>query len=461
MVPRSPPRHKAFLPVCQWFRDGHSFMIEAPRSGDRWSRGRLTSRRSIPSGASPSTPTVSALSSTLPTRTRNRVLVVAPQPFFIERGTPIAVRHVIESLSDLGYDVDVLTFPGGQSPDIRNVRYFRVRNLLGFKEVPIGFSLRKVWLDLFLWSRLRRLLQTEEYGVVFGVEEAGFMTVLSARRHGVPVVYDMQSSMPEQLREHWLFGLAPLQTLLVQAERWLVRSADRVACSSGLENRVHNVVPAAEVLSWTFPGTVGGAATHLRTQVRAELGIADDQPMVVYTGNFAEYQGVPDLVDAMQIVQRSHPRAVLVLVGMTPADRDGVVADKVSRMSPGAFRLVPRQPPDRMAGYLAAADVAASPRTLGGNVPLKVFEYLTAGLAIVATRIPAHTAVLDDRVALLVDAGPAGLAAGIVRLLDDVALRSEFEARAREFATDNLSQGAFRLAIARLVDSLRGVGEER
>jgi hypothetical protein len=44
-----------------------------------------------------------------------RILVVAPQPFFQERGTPIALRWVVESLSELGFGVDVLTFPIGES----------------------------------------------------------------------------------------------------------------------------------------------------------------------------------------------------------------------------------------------------------------------------------------------------------------------------------------------------------
>lgn len=72
------------------------------------------------------------------------MLVVAPQPFYEDRGTPIAVRQALRALSQLGYAIDVLTYPVGQSPAIPGVTYHRVANPLRLRAVPIGFSARKV-----------------------------------------------------------------------------------------------------------------------------------------------------------------------------------------------------------------------------------------------------------------------------------------------------------------------------
>ena len=77
-----------------------------------------------------------------------RILVVAPQPFYEDRGTPIAVRQVLEALSELGRPVDLLTFPIGSDVAIRGLRIFRSANPFGFQRVPIGLSIRKVILDL-------------------------------------------------------------------------------------------------------------------------------------------------------------------------------------------------------------------------------------------------------------------------------------------------------------------------
>jgi glycosyltransferase involved in cell wall biosynthesis len=387
-----------------------------------------------------------------------KILVVAPQPFFEERGTPIALRHVVESLSDLGFAVDILTFPLGQSPEIRNVRYVRVPNYLRFRSIPIGLSFRKVWLDIFMWRALNRLLQTGEYACVHAVEEAAFLAVWPTRRLGIPLVYDMQSSMAEQLAQHRLLGRGPARLFVDRCEDWLLRNVQRVACSAGLEARAKRLVPDAHVLRWMFPGTYQNGAAGLRSELRAELGIGGDQPVVVYTGNFAEYQGVPDLAVAVGLVRDHHPHAVFVFVGAT-MEQAGEAGRLLRDTAPAdAYRLVPRQPASKMARYLAAADVAVSPRKYGSNLPLKVIEYLAAGLPIVATGIPAHTSMLDAELAVLVEPTPASLASGISRLLDDAALRERYAEAAKGYATEHLGTAAFLLSVAKLYENLEGVG---
>src|SRR5262245_34490578 len=67
-----------------------------------------------------------------------RILVVAPQPFYQDRGTPIAVHQVLQALSELGYLVDLLTFPVGLDVDIPGLEIIRAPNPLRIRRVPIG-----------------------------------------------------------------------------------------------------------------------------------------------------------------------------------------------------------------------------------------------------------------------------------------------------------------------------------
>ncbi len=55
-----------------------------------------------------------------------RILVLAPQPFFVQRGTPIAVRLLLETLAKRGDELDVIIFPGGEDIEIPGCRFFRV-----------------------------------------------------------------------------------------------------------------------------------------------------------------------------------------------------------------------------------------------------------------------------------------------------------------------------------------------
>src|ERR1700722_8005801 len=89
-----------------------------------------------------------------------RVLLVTPQPFYEDRGTPIAVRYVAQALSELGAHVDILAFPVGRSVSIPRVRIMRCANPLRLKRVPIGFSWRKIALDATLWQAFSRLVHS-------------------------------------------------------------------------------------------------------------------------------------------------------------------------------------------------------------------------------------------------------------------------------------------------------------
>src|SRR5215207_10604066 len=128
-----------------------------------------------------------------------RILVVAPQPFYEDRGTPIAVRQVLQALAELGRTVDLLTFPVGEDVELPGLRIIRSGNPMGYTRVPIGLSLRKIVLDIPLTWAMRRLMMSGQYSCIHAVEEAAFPAAVLASRQGVPLLYDMQSSLAEQL----------------------------------------------------------------------------------------------------------------------------------------------------------------------------------------------------------------------------------------------------------------------
>ena len=75
------------------------------------------------------------------------------------------------------------------------------------------------------------------------MEEAAFPCVVLGQRFRVPVIYDMQSSLPEQLAQHLAFRSGAAQSALIRMERWLLRRADSVVSSAGLAERVRILAP--------------------------------------------------------------------------------------------------------------------------------------------------------------------------------------------------------------------------
>ncbi|HZE76788.1 MAG TPA: glycosyltransferase family 4 protein [Gemmatimonadales bacterium] len=381
------------------------------------------------------------------------ILVVAPQPFYEDRGTPIAIYSVLQALSQLHYRVDLLTYPVGRPVEIRGLSVIRAPNPFGIRRVPVGFSIRKLLLDLTLVFAMWRRLARHRYACIHAVEEAAFPAAVLGRRYGVPVIYDMQSSLPEQMVTHRAFRSRLMQDALAACERWVLRRADAVVSSAGLLPRVAAAAPRTPAYEWHFPIEVAPRDTEAAAvRLRAELALAPDARVVVYAGTFEPYQGLPLLLDALPMVRAAVPTVVFVLVGGEGEQAEAIRREAAERGFGPALRVIGRKPREQVPGYLAMADVLVSPRRYGDNLPLKVFGYLAAGRPIVATDLPAHRAVLDETRAVLTEVSPGALAQAIVKLLAHPDEAARLATAASEYA-------AQRLGWQRFVDSVAGICE--
>jgi len=354
------------------------------------------------------------------------ILMLAPEPFFEPRGTPISIYFRIHALGELGHRVTLVTYPIGKDVTLKGLKIVRPPNLLGMRRVKIGPSLAKLPLDFLLLLRATLEITRHPYDLIFSHEEAAFLGVWLARIRRKPHVYDMHSSLPQQL-ENFEFTRSPiLVSLFRRMERFVLRNSDSiiVICRDLMDTVVglgcgQKALQIENFLD--FPAREYPAeAVASKKREFAPAG----EKVVLYTGNFEPYQGIPLLLRA---AQRVGPGAVFVLVGGSGKSLDEMktlagelgIAEKIF--------FVNKVPPSEVSLYLALADVLVSPRISGTNTPLKVYSCLRSGKPLVATRLWTHTQVLSESHAVLSDPDPDDFARGI-----DFALRSqEAEARAR------------------------------
>ncbi len=388
-----------------------------------------------------------------PIQKPGRVLVLAPQPFYDNRGTPIAVRFVVEALSELGYEIDLITLPFGSDIDIPGLTIVRLPNLIGVRSVAIGFSAAKLAFALMMMMTVARRIRRHHYVCVHAVEDAALMTALCSRRGRPPMIYDMASSLPEQLEFHGILKRLPLGRLFRAAERLIFARASVVVASAGLEFDPGAAIPARNRFVWRFPALDIDVSRDPAGTIRQELGVAPDARLLLYTGNFAGYQGLDLLFDALPKIIDAIPNALLVMVGAQP---NGEATSLLERL-PGAHRdhvrMLPQVPRHELGRYLMAADVLVSPRAYGKNFPLKIFDYLAAGRPIVATAIKAHTCLLDEKLAELTEANAQSFADGIVRVLQDESRRKELAAASAHYAAHHLRWSSFVQLVKTLYES--------
>ncbi|MGH2464114.1 MAG: glycosyltransferase, partial [Candidatus Limnocylindrales bacterium] len=183
-----------------------------------------------------------------------------------------------------------------------------------------------------------------------------------------------------------------------------------------------------------------GADTELFAPT-AQTSVDLPARFVSFIGTLARWQGISTVIDALE--RPAWPEDVsLVVVG------DGVMAETVQAQSAHDPRLVylGRVAHRDVAGIIARGICGLSPmvepgRSLSGVVPLKLFEALACGVAVIATDLPGQADIVRrDEVGVVIQPGdPDALAAAVAGLAADPAATQAMGRRARTVAVDHYS----------------------
>lgn len=379
-----------------------------------------------------------------------RILMVSPQPFFRPRGTPLSILHRIRALNRLGHRVDLLTYPFGSDYALPGLTIRRSARLPLIRDVSIGPSLAKLFLDIPLFADARRAVRAGDYDLLHTHEEAGVLGAYLSRRYGIPHVYDMHSSLPQQFENFGRFAWRPVVAGFERLERFaLTHSAGVITVYPWLEDAVRSRGYGGPLvlLENTLELEQGPGRPEAVEGLRRRLGLTGRRP-VVYTGTLEAYQGMDLLVEAGGLLGQRLPTVKVVSVGGTQEQIDRLRRQAERLGAAELFAFVPAVPPEDVFLYLELAEALVTCRTRGTNTPLKLYQYLRSGKPIIATDIPAHTQVLDREIAELVAPTPEGIAQGIESVLS-------YPDRGREMARRARARHEERYGETRHIEALR------
>ena len=381
-----------------------------------------------------------------------RVLILAPHPFYQERGTPIAVDLLIQALTERGDDVDLLTFHEGVDHTYERFRIYRIRPLPAVNNIRPGISAKKVYCDIFLFFRFIGLMRKNKYDMVHAVEESAFMALLVCPLSRTPFVYDIDSSMSTQLVDKWPL-LKPLYPVLKFFESLPVRYAKAVVpmchvlAEEAAKHRDNNIVVLKDV------SLVGQQAIPGKVEdLRSELGLSGN--IVMYIGNLESYQGIDLLLQSFLLVSQQRADVSLVIIGGMEEDIEKYQELVLKMGLAEQVYLLGSRPVGQIGDYLVQADILVSPRTQGLNTPMKVYSYLDSGVAVLATRLSTHTQVMNDDIAMLAEPDSDDFSKALLKLLADKELRIQLAAAAKKTMQSEHSYTEFRQKVHDLYASL-------
>ncbi|MDZ7345063.1 MAG: glycosyltransferase family 4 protein [candidate division KSB1 bacterium] len=394
-----------------------------------------------------------------------KVLMIAPQPFFQPRGTPFSVLHRLNALSRLGYHIDLVTYHLGQHVDIENVTIHRAARVPMVKEIAVGPSKLKLLLDVFVYQRAVQLLRRQHYDLIHTHEEAGFFGIRLSRKFGTLHLYDMHSSLPQQLSNFKYSQAKILVQMFERLEAATIRSAHaviticpelyhyvRARFPEKYNKLIENVADNASVFGEGDCSTVksNGHAEDADWAQRYGLHFkenkrngANGEVVILYTGTFEPYQGLDLLIEASQLVMARHQNVRFLVVGGKPEQVAQYQAKASTVGVREKFIFTGQRPPQEIPRFMQLADILVSPRTAGNNTPLKIYSYLRSGIPIVATDHITHTQVLNAEVAMLTDCTPSAFAQGILRVMENEALSKRLAQQAQALAAREYSYDAY------------------
>ena len=348
-----------------------------------------------------------------------KILMLAPEPFFQPRGTPISVYFRIKALSALGHQVDLITYHLGKDKTFKNLRIFRIPNPFFIKSIKIGPSWKKLPLDFLLLIKTLSRLLSQKYDLIFSHEEAALFGAALGKIWRIPHVYDMHSSLPQQLENFDFSHSRLLKRIFVNIEHFILKNSQAViVICPDLKQKVKKTgwdtkaVLLENILDFDFPCF----STDEISQKRREFA-SDNDPIVLYAGNFQPYQGISLLLEAA--AQMHNQNAVFVLVGDTASAFQQMRLEAQELNISDKVHFTGQVDPALMPLYLAIADVLVSPRLSGTNTPLKIYSFLKTGKPVVATNLWTHTQILTEKISILVEPEAVSMAAGITMALND------------------------------------------
>jgi glycosyltransferase involved in cell wall biosynthesis len=341
-----------------------------------------------------------------------KILMIAPEPFFEPRGTPFSEYSRIKALCELGHSVDLVTYPIGQDKAIEGLRIFRGARPPFVKSVKTGPSAAKVFLDFFLFFKAMGRLLKGKYDLIHTHEEANIMGAFFSKITGKPHLYDMHSSLVQQMENFQFTKSKVITGIFKWIEKVSLKNARSVIviCRS-LYDYAAKITDKEKltVIENFMDDTPARLNKNQLEQVKKEIG-SHNRKIIMYTGTLEAYQGVPLLIDSMMHLDGDFR---LVLIGGKGKQVEAAADTVRQKGLAERVLLLGSKQPGEIPYYLKAADVLVSPRILGTNIPLKIYSYLKSGIPVVATDRYTHTQSIDHHISILVEPEPEALAGGI------------------------------------------------
>jgi glycosyltransferase involved in cell wall biosynthesis len=320
-----------------------------------------------------------------------KILMIAPTPFFADRGTHIRILEEALALKRRGHEVKIATYHiGNDLPDevMDGIDVRRIRRLLfWYKKLEAGPDWQKILLDLMLIRKTFFLARTWKPDILHGHLHEGVLIgwivkhALFLRK--MRLVADFHGSLTKEMVSHSYLGGGFLKAIFKRIERVIDNLGDSAVASSWSNAKEISRIRRQSGVEVALDGAriFPSLSSENRKIVRERYGVPQDAVVVVYTGAFIANKGVKTLVEAMSLVLARDKNIFFVLAGFPRNEIEALLEEQDIR---SRVKIISPLPYFELGNVLGMGDIAVDPKRDGtGQASGKMLQYMGAGLPVV------------------------------------------------------------------------------
>lgn len=356
-----------------------------------------------------------------------KILIIAPTPFFSDRGTHIRILEEALALEKRGHAITIVTYHIGKEigPEIKTKIDVRriLRLLFWYKKFEAGPDWQKIILDLMLIRKVFYLARTQKPDIIHGHIHEGAIIGWIVQKllfwRKMKLVVDFHGSLTKEMVSHQYLSGGILKIIFKRLERFIDNLGDFAITSSG-EN-------TSEISSMRKDGKVETVLDGVnldyyqnlpdKQELKKEFALPLDKTIVAYTGALVLNKGIQHLTEAIPLVLERDPDAFFLIggfpvEGMRKYVAENRLAEKVRLISPLDYFKLPR--------VLGASDIGIDPKdSTTRQASGKILQYMAAGLPIVCFDRQNNREYLAEGASYSREISGRGLAEKILELINN------------------------------------------
>lgn len=361
------------------------------------------------------------------------ILVIAPTPFFSDRGTHIRILEEALALEKRGHTITIATYHvGADLPqalettiDVRRIR----RLLFWYKKLEAGPDWQKIILDLLLIKKVFFLARTKRPDIIHAHLHEGLAVGWVVQKllfwRKIKLVADFHGSLTKEMVSHAYLGSGMLKKIFRWLEVWIDNRGD-AAVTSSWENteeikQLRGDGNVTTILDGVSVERYDGLPA--KEALRRQYGLPLDKTIVVYAGALIHNKGIQYFLEAIPLVLAERLNAHFLIAGFPYDQIASVVESAVWRNSvtladpymhdgkPVPYFELPK--------LLSACDIGVDPKDSSvAQASGKMLQYMGAGLSVACFERSNNREYLGESGAYASEMTGKSLAQAIVSLVD-------------------------------------------